>query len=299
MACAASVLASCNKNTQTPSDTPQHQDKPLSLIRFGVGDIETRSFAESGNNDIKSNGFMVACVTDDNSVMFNEAATWDQDNSHYKTAANYYWAKTGTLHFYAVYPKTQEISISQDGKATLSYQADHDLDLLAAKGQGSFPESDDYKQSLPFSHILGQLALTAKGDTPSLKYKITEVSVDAPASGTFAYDDFTWERDNNSSNTFYRGDKVVGNSYAEFQGYNMSFIPGDVTINISYTVYDALGKTVLGQYAKKATTALTAGKLTTINATLPFDDASPILFTVTVSAWESESAEISFEEDIE
>ena len=282
-------LASCSKEESDKASQPG-----VSPIVFGVEDnfpLVTKAVTEATASLVQTNGFKVAGITASGSTMFNADASYNSTKSYYETSQKYYWPSTGTMSFYAVYPKSQAITVTS-GAATVGYTSDGNTDLLAAKATGVAKPATPSSQSLTFDHILSQFILNAKGDTDGLTYRVSSVSLSAPGTGTYTYSTDAWTRGANADKSCFSGTKDISGTTPSSVGESMTLVPGDVAVTIKYKVMD--GGIELGDYTKTQTISLTKGKKCTVNATLPFDGAAPITFTVTVNAWGAESKDVTF-----
>lgn len=282
------VTVSCSK---VEKESPQAAEYP---IVFGVEDtftVSTKAVTEATASLVQSNGFKVAGVTSAGNAMFNADASYNSTKSYYETAHKYYWPSSGTMSFYAVYPKSQAITVTA-GAATLAYASDGNTDLLAAKAAGVSKPATPSSQALAFDHILSQFIMNAKGDTPDLTFRVSSVTLSTPGSGTYAYSTGTWTAGAAATKTYFTGTQDIAGTTVSTFGTPLTVLPGDVEITVKYKVFD--GSIELGDYTKTKTVSLTIGKKCTVNATLPFDGAAPITFTVTVNAWGTESKDVTF-----
>ncbi len=280
---AIAALCSCNKE-ESPVYVPDN------VIAFGLKGLDiTKAVTESTASLLQTNGFNVAAVTSANATLFNALASYDSDNLYYKTAATYYWPTSGTMNFYACYPTTQAVTVA-DGVATLAYTQEKTTDLIAAKVTEAAKSSTPV--ALTFNHVLSQVLLTAKGAVDDdLTYKVTAVTITSPTTGTYKYADGTWTSGSTTAATSVLSTSTDVTATASSIGDVISVIPGSVTVSVTYTVYS--DSIALATYTKAATTSVTMGKKSTLNLTLPFDDATPITFTVTVSEWGTESQNVT------
>ena len=281
-AAAIAALCSCNKET-VPAAVANNE------IVFGLKGLAiTKSVTESNAGLLQAGGFNVAAVTSGNATLFNALASYDSENLYYKTAATYYWPASGTMNFYACYPTTQAVTVD-NGVATLAYEQNGETDLIAAKVTGASKSATPV--ALTFNHVLSQVLLTAKGAVDDgLTYKITGINISMPTSGTYNYATNDWTRSTQGAvQSILSASKDV-TATASSVGEVLSVIPGEISISVEYTVYS--GSIALASFTKSATTAVTMGKKSTLNLTLPYDEATPITFTVTVNEWGSESQDI-------
>lgn len=292
---AASVvlaLASCNKSVT--ADIPAYGSDEIvfgaDLIRVG-----TKAFSESTNSSLQADGFNAAAVIDaDNSAMFNKAVAYA--NGVYSIPGeHHYWPKTGTMSFYGVYPKTQAVSVDS-GVATLSYTQNADTDLIAAKAAAV--SKTDGEVVIAFDHILSQLSIEVQGGETTVDYKLFSLTLTAPDGGTYAYADGSWTPSaTTADNSVYSNESgmEVSTSAMTAVGDAMSFIPGDISLNVVWKCYNKGTSTVICEKDVTVDVTIPQGKHTTLNLTLPFD-SSYLSLNSSVGAWTPDSQDIEIEE---
>lgn len=268
--------SSCNKmpfvGTESFSDNE---------IRFGDAGlvVETKAFTETTNTTLRTNGFNVAAIIDsDKSTMFNKAVTYS-GGAFRVPGEKYYFPETGTMSFYAAYPKTQAITV-KNGAATLSYSHNTSNDLIAAKATSIYEQSTDVMMA--FDHILSQVSIKAQGKETSVDYKIKSVKITAANGGTYAYTEEKWTPNPTTQTYTVFSDptgKAVSTSTMTDVGSAMSFIPGNIKLNVVWECYDKGTTKVI--YSKDVTTDVTLpqGEHTTLKLSLPFDSDIPVLLS--------------------
>lgn len=292
---AALSLAACNNTENLTPDAPQTVDD---AIVFGVKSELTKAVSEANLDVLKANGFKVAAVTSTPATMFNAPVSWVTEKNYFSTENKYFWPTTGTMSFYAAYPSSQVID---PANAKMSYTSNGTTDLLAESVTGATKPSSQQPQSLQFDHILSQFVLNAKGKTDGVVYRIKSVKVASPQSGDWSFTSGAWGNLGQSADmAYFSGTKDVQGVTPQLFTEAVTVIPLELTITIEYDVLDKNEPSIVyasysGQTAKTAHVTPTIGKKCTVNATLPFDGATELNFTVTVSDWGTESKDVEFE----
>lgn len=292
------ALVSCAKE-QTPSPV----NPGATPIVFGSPAVlATKSVTESTVSTIQTDGFNVACVKSDNSVYFNSKAVWESANSYYNPAATgnvYYYPNSGTVSFYACHPVSESISVTS-GAATIAYTQSGSKDLVVAKKTGVSAQSSSV--ALTFDHALAKCIVTAKGDDPKVTYKLKSVSLNAPATGTYAFATSTWTPGTASAVSFYSdaSGMDISTSAATAVATPLTFVPGKLVLTASWECY--IGTELVGSYTASTAAVTEAnavnlqqGKENTINLTLKNADAKTITFTVSLNAWGTSSQDITLQ----
>lgn len=280
LAVALLALASCNK-------------MPVSGMRsFFPGEIcffderftvDTKAFTEATNAALRTDGFNVAAIIDNgNSIMFNKTMAYN-DGVYNVPGEHYYFPKEGTMSFYAVYPTSQNITVT-DGAATLSYTQNADIDLVAAK-KTAMPASSE-PVTLAFDHLLSQVSVKAKGEVAYVDYKVRSVKLIGANGGTYAFEDNKWTSNSSITDvTVYNEESGIAVSSALTEvGSPVSVLPGKVKLNVVWECYNTGTSTVLCSENVTVDFTLRQGKHTTINLTLPLDSAK-LLFDTSLGAW--------------
>lgn len=280
---AIGLFVSCSKPAAGKGQQSDTAVRPA--IVFGMETVteNTKAITETTVDQVREGGFKVASVDESSKLFFNEVAYWNEDSGLYRTEVNYFWPSEGRLEFYAVYPKSQAVRITA-GKAYIDYVSDLSCDLVAAKASGTIPDADGFKTQLVFGHVLSRISFTAKGTVPDVYYRIKTVTLATPAGGIYSYEDGMWTNGAADDRLYFDGAFDTQLEYAAF-GQAVTVIPGDVEVTIDYDVLDESRTTLLGRYQKTAAVHTDMGRSAVINATLPFDDASPVTFSITVTPW--------------
>lgn len=288
---AVTVLVSCDK--MSSSETALRDGE----IRFGEAGItvDTKAFTETTATTLRGSGFNAAAIFDsDGSAMFNDAVAYS-DGTYGVPGKKYYWPVSGTMSFYAVYPKSQAISVSTGGVATLSYSHNTDIDLVAAKAANVTRRSTAVM--LSFDHILSQVNVKAKGAETTVDYKVFSVKLTDASGGTYTYVNGEWTPGSTTqAYSVYSSASGLSVSTSSLTnvGSTMSFIPGAVKLQVVWKCYNKSTSTVVCEKDVTVDVNLAQGKNTTLNLTLPFD-SSPLTFDISVGAWTPASQDISME----
>lgn len=286
------TLASCNKQIDGP--TFKAQDGEIFFGSKGLT-VETKAVTESTVSVLQSNGFNAAIALDtDGAVMFNKAVAYN-GGVYTVPGETYYYPVEGTVSAYAVYPKTETITLDA-GVATIDYSQNANEDLVVAKVGGVAKQSSAI--NLNFAHALSQVSFKAKGSDTKANYVLKLIEVTAPNGGTYQYADGTWT--NLGEATAYTaytnaGAAVSTSSFQSF-GESMTFIPGEVSLRAVWDCKNKVDGTIVGQYDQTVQATLVAGEHATLNLILPNSDAQEIKFMVSVGAWQNSDMEITVEE---
>lgn len=258
-------------------------------IVFCAENNATKSVVESTASTLESNGFKVAAVTG-TTTFFNENVSWNSSEDWFETATTYYYPSTST-DFYAVYPKTQAITVAT-GVATLSYTSDNNTDLIAAKSTGVSARSTALP--LTFDHILSQLVVKCQGSDTNVDYVVKSVSVANTNAATYAYATGTWSGTNKSKVTsVVSSNTSASTAFMTTMGEAVTVVPAEVDLRIIWDCKQ--GSTVVGSYDETVSFTPTVGKVCTVNCTLPNKDAKSIKFTINVNPWGEENINLSLE----
>lgn len=244
-----------------------------SEIRFGVSGLSvTKSIDECSSEDLEAGGFKVAVINDENSsILFNKGVTYI--GGIYAVAGEtYYYPSTGTISAYAVYPKTERINF-KGSIATIAYTQNPDENMVVAKSVNVSRQKAAI--DMEFSHPLSCVSFCIKGVDTNVDYKLKRIEVTAPDGGTYRFDTDDWG-DIGSIETysvFSSEGMLISTDEFEPVGESMSFIPGEIGIRVVWDCYDKDDGAVVGRYDQTASTVLSKGEYTTINLSLPKDDA--------------------------
>lgn len=291
-------LASCQKEVTLSTSG---QDKPGEeqydgRIRFSSSDVpqmcRTRAVTESTTSGISQNGFFILATDSDGAKVFDDIARKSSTGFFEPQTGPYYYPQSGTMDFYAIYPWDNAVTVKTDS-ILYSYTQNPDKDVVVAGASGISRQS--MAVQLNFSHILSQAAIVCTGYDYMCAYHITSATITAPTSGKWEMKEGKWIPGSAKQAYDYVTDEVLmaKNCGAKAIGSAKSFIPGTYRLTVSYYCTDKFDATV-GTYTKTAVVSLTQGKICTINATLPNDEAEQIRFTITTEAWQQESVDMDF-----
>lgn len=290
---ATAAMVSCQKNEQ-PVQPVQLGENSISFGLSGIlAEVQTRAYSENTATEVKTNGFNVAGITG-TTTMFNEKATFAEEK-YSPVNGPYYYPASGTMNFYAAYPVSQAVSVDA-GVATLAYTQNQDTDLLAAKATEVSPS--DGPVALAFDHILSLLKFKAIGSDSQVIYKVEEIKVNAPNSGTYAYASNSWSNGTTNDDYTYSSTETQLDGTTAIDGA-ITVVPCTPTITVKYSTYSKDGSlTKIHSYerTKALASAVSQGKECTITMTLPNDEAQGITFTISVNPWGNEAKDITFDE---
>lgn len=281
---AALLFVSCAKHAEVAGTS-----EPGRIV-FRAENNATKSVVESTASTLESNGFKVAAVTG-TTTFFNENVSWNSSEDWFETATTYYYPSTST-DFYAVYPKTQAITVTT-GVATLSYTSDNNTDLVAAKSTGVSARSTALP--LTFDHILSQLVVKCQGSDTNADYVVKSVSVANTNAATYAYAAGTWSGTNKSKVTsVVSSNTAASTAFMTTMGEAVTVVPAEVDLRITWDCKQ--GDIIVGSYDRTVSFTPTIGKICTVNCTLSNEDAETVVFEVALNAWGTESQNITFDD---
>lgn len=282
------MLASC---TKSPMEGYVPQPGEIYFGSRGIT-VETKSVTETTGDVLQSGGFVCAAVIDaGNSVMFNTALSYA--DGYYKVPGKkYFFPSEGTVSFYAAYPVSEQISVANDGTATLSYSQNDSEDLVVATSPRL--GSRDDAVTLSFSHVLSQLLVKCRGNDPETDFYVKNISVTAPAGAVYDYGTDSWTSVQDAQD--YRFVPSEGEDVGQDYSKSMTFIPGKVQVSFAWECRIKGTQTVVGEYEQSVTLNLVKGRRTTMNVTLCNSEADELSFTASVDAWEGEEVDIDMEE---
>lgn len=273
------ALTSCQE--KDCPDEARHDNR----IVFGICS-GTKAVTETTSSSL-DNGFKVAAVfCDDNSVLFNESVT--KTNGVWTTGTAQYFVPGRMLDFYAVYPGTQSITISQ-GKASLYYDASGASKDLVVSQKKSVENSAE-PVSLRFEHILAQTEFKCKSESNSYVCKVNSISVEAPQNGTYSYDGNWSAGPSMKYNVSSTPVTVVPNS-ATAVGQSMTFLPGNVKVTVEWTYFR--DSKPLGTYQATINLTLAEGVKNSCCLTLPNASGECIAVVTTTSPWKESTQTIT------
>ena len=283
--CSALALAACNKIVE---NSLSGEGNSAGHIVFRAEQL-TKSVTESTASVLHANGFRVAAVTG-TTTFFNENVSYVSENAWFETAQTYYYPSVAT-NFFAVYPKTQAISIDGTGAATLTYTSDGSTDLIAAKALDVV--SRETPQPLTFDHILSQVVIKCQGSDANATYVVKSVTLSNSDAATYAYSTGAWTGANKAkASTIVSSNTAASTSAFTTMGEAVTAVPAEMDLRVTWDCLQ--GSTVVGSYDETVSFTPTMGKVCTVNCTLPNKDAQVIKFTISVNPWGEETQNVVF-----
>jgi len=280
-------VTSCQKAELSAADDSTN-DARVRFSSRSLSQMQTKAVTETTLSSLLTGGFRIVAERSDGSYMFKEKAT-HKDGVFEPENGPYYFPYSDSLNFYAVYPATEYIN-KFSGISKIPYFRESDLDLVAARAMAVTRQSSAVE--LEFKHILSQAKITCTGDDPNMKYKVSSVSINATAVAYFNLVDWAWEPlDSKAEIEFLSADKTLSGTTA--MGETKSSIPGSYKFTVTYGCYDS-SDILVGSYSKSTVVSLAQGKICTINATLPNDEASLIKLNVSMDEWDSQTESVDF-----
>lgn len=285
--CGTLALAACNKTAENSLRTGEGNAEGRIVFR---AEQPTKSVTESTASVLQANGFKVAAVTG-TTTFFNENVSYVSENAWFETAQTYYYPSVAT-NFFAVYPKTQAISIDGTGAATLTYISDGNTDLIAAKALDVV--SRETPQPLTFDHILSQVIVKCQGSDANATYVVKSVTLSNTDAATYAYSSGAWTGANKAkASAIVSSNTAASTSSFTTMGEAVTAVPAEMDLRVTWDCLQ--GSTVVGSYDETVTFTPTIGKVCTVNCTLPNKDAKAIKFTINVNPWGEENVNLSLE----
>ena len=279
-------LASCNKLYSSPEVMVETSadETGYSPILFEAGvfgaEVETKAVTEVTNSTLSS--FYASATT---GSAGSEVSAWTS-SSFSKSGSTYvggkYWPNSDPgYHFFA-----SNLGLNFAASGTTVSPTGVATDVVCA-----YLPSPTYKSSnqLSFQHIFGRIGtMTVSAATG---YTLSNISITitpkVPQSSGTTYNLRTgaWSGTVDGSST------QLANSTAGTKTNDFLLVPGSYTLTASYTV--TRGDYVENVSSKTATVEIPAGKTSNISCTLG-GNASEIVFTVDVAAWQANAITATF-----
>lgn len=260
------LAAACSPAAEGP-------DKDASGGRIVFAAMETRAVSESTVSSVKAGGFEVAGVTQ-GVTYFVDKAEWSEQDGWFSTEKAYYYPP-GAVSFYAAHPAGDRIRI-ENGQARLDYESDYQTDLVAALRENVTASSEEV--GLNFSHILSQVKVRWNGMDELAEYEVMELELSAAASGSWDFSSRRWSGLKAGKVTLDVGDPVT-------------VIPSEMILRMRWSCLQD-GR-ITASYDKSVTFAPAAGKVCTVNCSLPNSDSQKIGLSVEVSDWGTDDSSVS------
>lgn len=284
--CSALALAACNKTVENSLRTGEGNAEGRIVFR---AEQLTKSVTESTASVLQANGFKVAAVTG-TTTFFNENVSYVSENAWFETAQTYYYPSVAT-NFFAVYPKTQAITIDGTGAATLEYASDNNTDLIAAKVLNVSAREDALP--LVFDHILSQVVINCQGADANAEYVVKSVTLSNTDAAIYAYSSGEWTgADKDKATAIVSSNTAASTSAFTTMGEAVTAVPAEMDLRVTWDCLQ--GSTVVGSYDETVSFTPTMGKVCTVNCTLPNKDAKAIKFTINVNPWGEETQNVVF-----
>lgn len=286
-ALASLAIMSCTK-------TEVASDGYAGRISFDDFVHRTTKAVQADADAVRQNGFSVSAyynASEDSHTWYFRNLEVSYDNSGFNTA--YYWPMSGTMDFYAVYPKGKVVT---EAAAIENYTTNGYEDLMIAKTMGEDCDSHNAVSSnvnLEFRHVLTQIYFSAKGAEASNRYLITGITIQAKDNSSYEFR-YSWTTPasprtytySNSSQSFTGNESHV---YGSKEANSLMLIPqSGATVKVEYQVYttdDVLIVSYTGENAKTFTAgSWEPGKTILYDLTLPLG-ANPVVLSASVVNW--------------
>lgn len=246
----------------------------------------TKAFTEATNDNLQSDGWHCVGVIDGVSTMFDECFSYD--SGVYKGSSPYYYPDEGTMSFYGVYPKEQEISRDEqgaEGDFIIMYQQNPDADLMAAKATGIASSGNAVKMT--FDHILAQTRISCQGMDSNVDYRLDSLILYGNEYGTYSFPQSSWVSKGISYEyVFHNGDPMeLSTSSLTPVNAVVSFIPDYVRLELGWSCYNKGTDILVGKYHEFVGVNLQQGKNNHVKLGLPNKEGNPVKLTAAVNAW--------------
>lgn len=288
--CAMSLIA-CNRECISTLFSKNDEI----LFRSNGVKVEVKSFTEADNSQLQANGFKVAAVIDeDNSVMFNSAVAYNSGDAVYRVSgSNYFYPNEGTMSFYAAYPASETIALSE-GAASITYAQNADEDLVVSKALAVAKQGTPIQ--MDFEHILAQVSINCTGEDTSADYKVKGIKITSADGGVYSFADDRWTLDTTDGEyNVYSNTAGITVTTKTPVGSAMSFIPDTVQLNVIWDCFSKGTENLISTNNQTVEITLSKGKHSTLNLILP-SNASEIAFDTSVEEWENEEENIEVKE---
>lgn len=282
----AALMVACNKGldmgdkvSDKLSDTP---------ITFSLMDMDAQ-VSTKAITDITSTNIGSIYVSASSGTAGSAEAAWSTLNNSAVTinssgsgTSSAYWPASGSLSFYATSWSIAKTIAASGATSAVTYEggtSDHVAGFASAVANKS-------SVAITMNHIYSRLYDIKLATTAGATATVNSVSVTpALTKGTYTFRTNAWTSTSTAGSAISIAPTTTAMTTTSTSigqsAVDRTFIPGNVTISVTYTVTrSGFSK----QYTKSAVVALPQGQKSTVTATLS-DDASPISFTVTVTPW--------------
>lgn len=318
-AAAVTLMASC---TKTDLVTPEEYLNPISFENF----IHKTTKAESVvTSTLENYGFKVSAYytpTSGTAGWYFKNLEVSYADSKYSTT--YYWPETGTMDFYAVYPKKFTIS---DSKTFEYNNSEAKTDIVTATdteetGNCATHTATASTVALTFNHILTQIYFSGKTSNENYYCKVSKIEVVANGSvATYTFGSGFGTPATSATYTYLNSEEgsefevpkttgatsgtaiLIGTGTPTIAENSLMVTPNGngtaaiATVNVYYKSYDANNHVEIHDFSTSTSKKSfdikqwSAGKSVNYVMTLPVG-AEPIEFTATVSDWTAETANV-------
>lgn len=274
---AVCALAVSCKQESVPVNTSSGKEE----IAFTTNDSFSAEVSTKTSiiTSLQSSGFYASATTGTSS----ETLLWNNANFNYSSGqykGNRYWpVENNGIHFYA---SNAEITFSADGCSVNGVSAKEKDVVCASLASPAWGVANE----LTFEHIfarVGAVTVTAPDG-----YNVVNLNISFTPKITGNYNIKTKSWSNEAADSSSPIKKIA--SSASTNDNNLWIIPGTYTLTATYTLEKGTGDGKYSEsFSKTASVKLEAGKLNSIQTTLPEGNASEIQFTVSVTEWGNNS----------
>jgi len=280
-------LASCSDEPGQAVTPARAQREPVVFMNAADSMSLTRAagFEETTSDRLASAGFNVGITTPAGVYASVRHASYDNVTGLYGLdGGGVYYPESAVMTFYAAYPGSPVVSA---GGAVLPCSHSPYQDIVVAKAVTAARPT-----VLAFEHVLSRLTVRCTGTDADVSYRVTGVSVLGFAEGEYDYATGVLTGGDAMESPYVLLDEDVSLvSAAQEIGSKVSFIPGTVTVRISWDcLFCGL---VTASYTRSADVVLEQGRRNVYTFKLPNDVSLPLSFTVSIASWE-ESASTAF-----
>lgn len=266
---ACALALSCKK--ETPSLQQEGNETELTFTAGGVFSAEVTT-KTSTVESLSNSGFYVSATTGDAG---SETSYWtstkftktSSDNTKY--SASKYWPATNPgLHFYA---SNITNTFNAQG-ATVS--ATNDTDVVCA-----YLPTPSFKtvNQLQFNHIFARIGMCYLTVPTGYTGGTLTATLVPKTGGTYNLRTGLWPTVTTASSP-----ATIASSFKSESACDLYVVPGSYDITVTYTLSKG---DYQDSFTKTATVVLQAGKINSINATVPEGEATDIKFSVSIQPW--------------
>lgn len=271
-----SIIAVSCKSDPVP-DLQQPESKEIVFTACDVMSATVNTKA-SVITSLQSDGFYASATTGTSS----ETQLWNNAGFTYVSnqyKGDKYWpASNNGIHFYA---SNYQMTFNAGGCSVNNVNANQKDIVCAYLASPAWGESNE----LTFEHIFSRIGNVSVTAPTGYTVSNLNISFTPFVSGSYNLKTKEWSgKTTNSSSPV----QTIATSPSNSNSNNLWFIPGTYTLTATYTLEKGTGEgRYIENFTKTASVSLQAGKLNTIQTTLPAGSATDILFTVTVTPWDN------------